>query len=83
MSGWSAVRPAGLLGGMAALPGDEWTRQRRGPPPCNRQVSHVFTHFSLDLSIVPRAEPVGEGWWQPIDRSAGGTSDALPARRRA
>ena len=31
---------------------------------------HGFTHFTLDLHIVPRAEPVGEGWWQPLDRLA-------------
>ena len=29
-------------------------------------VRHVFTHFSLDLGIELRAEPVGEGWWHPI-----------------
>jgi A/G-specific adenine glycosylase len=33
-------------------------------------VRHVFTHFSLDLHIVLRAEPEGEGWWQPLDRLA-------------
>jgi A/G-specific adenine glycosylase len=46
---WLVRRPAsGLLGGMAALPGTEWTET---PPPPNRQlatVRHVFTHFSLD-----------------------------------
>jgi A/G-specific adenine glycosylase len=31
-------------------------------------VRHVFTHFSVDLHVVPRAEPEGEGWWQPFDR---------------
>jgi A/G-specific adenine glycosylase len=31
-------------------------------------VRHVFTHFSLDLSVEARPEPVGEGWWHPIDR---------------
>jgi A/G-specific adenine glycosylase len=31
-------------------------------------VRHVFTHFSLDLKVVPRAEPAGEGWWQPLDQ---------------
>jgi A/G-specific adenine glycosylase len=29
-------------------------------------VRHVFTHFSLDLTVESRAEPVGEGWWHPI-----------------
>lgn len=60
-------RPArGLLGGMAALPGSDWTYER---PACNplATVRHVFTHFSLDLMIVPHAA-VGDGWWQPLDR---------------
>ena len=59
-----------ILGGMAALPGTEWTGT---PPPPQRQlatVRHVFTHFSLDLAIQPRAEPCGDGWWHPIDRIA-------------
>ena len=57
----------GLLGGMAALPGDEWSEAR----PIERgfaTVRHGFTHFTLDLHLVTRAEPPGgEGWWQPID----------------
>ena len=57
----------GLLGGMAALPGPEWTET--GPPP-ERVVTvrHSFTHFTLDLHVVeaaPAAEP-GDGWWQPL-----------------
>ncbi len=32
------------------------------------RVRHVFTHFSLELSIVPRTTPEGEGWWQPLDQ---------------
>jgi A/G-specific adenine glycosylase len=68
---WLVRRPAsGLLGGMAALPGTEWTET---PPPPNRQlatVRHVFTHFSLDLAIEVRGESPGEGWWHPIDRLA-------------
>jgi A/G-specific adenine glycosylase len=31
-------------------------------------VRHVFTHFALELSVVSKAEPAGEGWWQPLDR---------------
>jgi A/G-specific adenine glycosylase len=65
---WLVRRPAkGLLGGMAALPGGEWTTE--APPRLNPigTVRHVFTHFSLDLAIVPGAEPEGEGWWQPLD----------------
>jgi A/G-specific adenine glycosylase len=58
----------GLLGGMAALPGDDWTAEPRPTGNALGTVRHVFTHFSLDLIVVPRAEPVGEGWWHPIER---------------
>jgi len=64
---WLVRRPAkGLLGGMAALPGSDWTE---GPPPQGKQlgiIRHVFTHFSLDLAIEIADEPAGEGWWYPI-----------------
>jgi A/G-specific adenine glycosylase len=66
---WLVRRPAkGLLGAMAALPGSEWTDA--GLPRLNAigTVRHVFTHFSLDLHLVPRGEPEGEGWWHPIDQ---------------
>jgi A/G-specific adenine glycosylase len=66
---WLVRRPArGLLGGMAALPGSEWTDAPPNGVNSVGSVRHVFTHFSLDLSIVPRTEPEGEGWWQPLDR---------------
>jgi A/G-specific adenine glycosylase len=66
---WLVRRPArGVLGGMAALPGSEWTEPSAGPVNAIAAVRHVFTHFSLDLAIVPRAEPTSEGWWQPLDR---------------
>ena len=65
---WLVRRPAeGLLGGMAALPGPEW---QDGRPVLNPLASHRhgFTHFTLDLLLVPRAEPPpGEGWWQPLE----------------
>ena len=64
---WLVRRPAkGLLGGMAALPGPGWVDA--APPGLNAigTVRHVFTHFSLDLHLVPRAEPEGDGWWQPL-----------------
>ncbi|HEY0629913.1 MAG TPA: A/G-specific adenine glycosylase [Sphingomicrobium sp.] len=65
---WLVRRPAkGLLGGMAALPGLEWTDERPAVPVL-ATVSHGFTHFTLDLHIADRADPAGEGWWQPLDR---------------
>jgi A/G-specific adenine glycosylase len=66
---WLVRRPArGLLGGMAALPGSDWTdEQSRTRSPLGT-IRHVFTHFSLDLAIERRPEAAGEGWWQPLDR---------------
>lgn len=64
---WFVRRPvSGLLGGMAALPGSDWSDDR---PAANAIAihRHGFTHFTLDLMVVPSAEPPpGEGWWQPI-----------------
>ena len=57
--------PRGMLGGMAALPGSEW-RDEAPPPDAVATVRHHFTHFSLDLSIVPASEPAADGWWQPL-----------------
>ena len=65
---WLVRRLAkGLLGGMAALPGSDWTDE---PTQANAigTVRHVFTHFSLDLAVALRAEPQGDGWWHPLDR---------------
>jgi A/G-specific adenine glycosylase len=64
---WLVRRPArGLLGGMAALPGGEWTESPTAKRPLGT-VRHVFTHFSLDLAVELRSETAGEGWWQPLD----------------
>jgi len=66
-SAWLVRRPAsGLLGGMAALPGSDWVDTPFDGLNAIGTVRHVFTHFSLDLAVVPRAEPEGEGWWQPL-----------------
>ncbi|MES2119876.1 MAG: A/G-specific adenine glycosylase [Pseudomonadota bacterium] len=78
---WLVRRPArGLLGGMAALPGSEWTNARQPTPEALGTVRHVFTHFSLDLAVVARGEPAGEGWWQPLDRLAEAGLPTLYAR---
>jgi A/G-specific adenine glycosylase len=68
---WLIRRPAkGLLGGMAALPGTELTQDEPDTRSAIGSVRHVFTHFSLDLWVVRRAAPDGEGWWQPLDSLA-------------
>ena len=59
-----------MLGGMAALPGPDWSDAGPDTSDAIGSIRHVFTHFSLDLAIVPRATPDGEGWWQPLDRIA-------------
>jgi A/G-specific adenine glycosylase len=62
---WLVRRPAkGMLGGMAALPGPDWGDERPVGPAL-ASVPHGFTHFTLDLHIVARAEPIGDGWWHP------------------
>ena len=53
---------------MAALPGPDWTDELDDKANAIGTVRHVFTHFSLDLAIVPRGKPHGEGWWQPLER---------------
>jgi A/G-specific adenine glycosylase len=57
-----------MFGGMAALPGSEWADGPTGAANAIGTVRHVFTHFSLDMQVVPRSAPVGEGWWCPIDQ---------------
>ncbi len=62
-------RPAkGLLGGMAALPGGDWTDTEESSAASLGTVAHIFTHFRLDLRIERRTEPVGDGWWHPLDK---------------
>jgi len=65
---WLVRRPpSGLLGGMPALPGGQWTDEptpSSAPPLAT--IRHVFTHFALDLSVVRADRPSGDGWWQPL-----------------
>jgi A/G-specific adenine glycosylase len=65
---WLVRRPGkGMLGGMAALPGPEWSDTPVAPVSTLATVRHVFTHFALDLSIVSAQVPDGEGWWHPVE----------------
>ena len=64
---WLVRRPAkGLLGGMAALPDGDWTNEVIVEPALVT-IRHAFTHFALELRIAARHEPVGDGWWQPLE----------------
>lgn len=69
---WLVKRPdKGMLGGMRALPGGEWSD---APPGESGLVSvdHGFTHFDLTLVLVRREAPpesrdaAAEGLWWPI-----------------
>lgn len=66
---WLNRRPArGLLGGMPALPGPDW-KLMHPPTESIVAVTHGFTHFTLDLALVERADPPDDiGWWHPLDR---------------
>ncbi|HMN53634.1 MAG TPA: A/G-specific adenine glycosylase [Sphingopyxis sp.] len=65
---WLVRRPGkGMLGGMRALPGGEWTDA--APPESGLvHVDHGFTHFDLRLTLVVResALAAGEGEWWPL-----------------
>jgi len=78
---WLHRRPSrGLLGGMAALPGMDWSPDAPAPPTL-ATVSHGFTHFTLDLHVIARASsPDEKGWWQPLDRIADAGLPTLYAR---
>ncbi len=65
---WLVRRPpSGPLGGMAALPGSDWTRQQPAVADPLATIRHIFTHFELRLTIARASEPIGEGWWQPAE----------------
>ena len=66
---WLVRRPGkGMLGGMAALPGTEWSDTAATSGPVLGRVTHVFTHFRLEMAVVATDQPQGKGWWHPIDQ---------------
>ncbi len=68
---WLVRRPpSGVLGGMAALPGPDWADEPRQSGKPLASVRHVFTHFALELDIMVGCDPVGEGWWAPLEAIA-------------
>ena len=69
---WLVRRPdKGMLGGMRALPGSEWTDARPAELDAESgiaSIDHGFTHFDLTLTLVRREAPdaAAEGIWWPI-----------------
>jgi A/G-specific adenine glycosylase len=65
----------GLLGGMLGLPTSDWAADEpSGPPPVPADwrtagaVEHVFTHFSLTLTVMTaRVDAEGPYRWMPIE----------------
>lgn len=69
---WLVRRPeSGPLGKMAALPGSEWMQAPVTDGNPIGTIHHVFTHFSLDLDVMLRSEPLGDGWWHPVTQIGG------------
>jgi len=69
---WLVRRPdKGMLGGMRALPGSDWSDVRPRESAI-ASVDHGFTHFDLTLALVRREAPpkvpgaAAEGQWWPI-----------------
>jgi A/G-specific adenine glycosylase len=65
---WLVRRPdKGMLGGMRALPGGEWSDAAPSESGIAR-VDHGFTHFDLRLTLVARESELaaGEGEWWPL-----------------
>jgi len=70
--------PRGLLGGMAGFPGTGWTAEvPAADPPLSADwqllpgaVTHVFTHFTLDLQValarVPDGATASRGAFRPL-----------------
>jgi A/G-specific adenine glycosylase len=83
----------GMLGGMRALPSGPWIADDPGlaeaPAQANwralGKVSHVFTHFALDLAVVTAEAPgrAVEGEWWPIARLADAGLPTLFAKAAA
>jgi A/G-specific adenine glycosylase len=78
---WLVKRPGkGMLAGMRALPDDGWAARCDGDSQApvaaewrilNEPIAHVFTHFSLTLSVALTALPVEpdalkNGEWWPV-----------------
>ena len=55
-----------MLGGMAALPGPDWADVPQASGKMLGSVTHLFTHFRLELAVVAATKPTKDGWWEPI-----------------
>jgi A/G-specific adenine glycosylase len=85
---WLQKRPQkGLLAGMAQVPTTGWNARHDGATDVSAapfegnwqhkgQISHIFTHFSLEIEVYAalNAVPQGDGWWSKNIRA-----EALPS----
>lgn len=85
---WLQRRPdQGLLAGMAEVPTTDWNSRKDGETAIGAaplrgtwvhkgSISHVFTHFALELEIYisTNAQPNSDGWW-----SINLSKEALPS----
>jgi A/G-specific adenine glycosylase len=88
-------RPSkGLLGGMLALPTTQWEPLQVDPAPFAPfeadwrpagEIEHVFTHFSLTLSVLKAAVPTGDHGliWTPLEQAAAGLPSVFLKALRA
>jgi len=64
----------GLLGGMVGLPTSDWSSTPEATPPVPADwleagaIEHVFTHFSLTLTVHTATGP-GEFIWTPVEEA--------------
>ena len=84
---WLVRRPPrGLLGGMAALPGSEWSAEppRAAPDALGTRPPRLHPFRARSPRRAAQRSACGEGWWQPLDRLAeAGLPTPLSPRRRA
>jgi A/G-specific adenine glycosylase len=88
-------RPAkGLLGGMLALPSTPWGARPQDPKllapfeadwRAAGEIEHVFTHFSLTLSVLKANAPPGDHGliWTPLDEATAGLPSVFLKALRA
>ena len=82
-SGSCAARPRACSAAWRRCPGADWSRCRQRRARRIGTVRHVFTHFSLDLTLVRAPSRRAKAGGIRSTSSTKRPADALPARRRA